>query len=117
MIITRGILQHDQSDCGAAALASVFNMHRLLIPVTQLREAMRVDKSGASIYAIIKTAETYGIRGEGVVGDRLGTRARNGIEGGLGCRTRRRRDQPQHDDEWPRLFIPLRCPTYIIRAV
>ncbi|MCJ1970401.1 peptidase domain-containing ABC transporter [Lactococcus carnosus] len=69
MIITRGILQHDQSDCGAAALASVFNMHRLLIPVTQLREAMRVDKSGASIYAIIKTAETYGIRGEGVVGD------------------------------------------------
>ena len=69
MIITRGILQHDQSDCGAAALASVFNMHRLLIPVTQLRETMRVDKSGASIYAIIKTAETYGIRGEGLVGD------------------------------------------------
>lgn len=68
MIITRGILQHDQSDCGAAALASVFNMHRLLIPVTQLRETMRVDKSGASIYAIIETAETYGIRGEGLVG-------------------------------------------------
>lgn len=61
----RGVRQHDTRDCGAACLATILLWYGANIPIIELRETMRVDKNGASILAICKTAKVYGLDSEG----------------------------------------------------
>lgn len=63
-----GVRQHDIRDCGAACLATICLRYKLKIPLVHLREKMKVDKNGASIYAIIQTAAAYHLCGEALFG-------------------------------------------------
>lgn len=63
-----GILQHDNRDCGAACLATVFFRYKLKVPLISIREKMYIDKNGISIQAIIDTAKEYNVDGEGMHG-------------------------------------------------
>lgn len=56
-MIKKGIKQHDLRDCGAACLATICMHYKLKIPLVHIREKMKVDKDGASLYSIIQTAE------------------------------------------------------------
>lgn len=64
-----GIMQHDTRDCGAACLATIFLRYKLKVPLVQIREKMAVNRNGASVYAIIKTAEEYNLNGNGLYGN------------------------------------------------
>lgn len=57
-----GIRQHDIRDCGAACLASICKYYGLKIPLAKVREYMKVDKNGSSIYSITKTAEYFDLK-------------------------------------------------------
>lgn len=52
----KGIKQHDLRDCGAACLATILLRYGVKVPLATVREMMRVDKNGSSIYAITQAA-------------------------------------------------------------
>ena len=56
-----GIMQHDNRDCGVACLATICRFFGIKIPITKLREEMKVDKNGTSLYSINKEAQKYGL--------------------------------------------------------
>lgn len=64
-----GILQHDTRDCGAACLATIFQRYKLKVPLVHIREKMKVNRNGASIYDIIETAKAYNLQGKALQGD------------------------------------------------
>lgn len=59
---TNYIRQHDTRDCAAACLASVCNIHGVKIPLIRMRELLRIDKNGSSMYALSKAAESFGFK-------------------------------------------------------
>lgn len=54
-----GIKQHDNRDCGAACMATIFRYYGLNIPLIKVREKLKVDKNGSSLYAITRCAEEF----------------------------------------------------------
>lgn len=54
-----GIKQHDNRDCGAACVATIFRYYGINIPLVKVREKMKVDKNGSSLYAISRCAEEF----------------------------------------------------------
>lgn len=54
-----GIKQHDIRDCGAACLATIFQYYGLNVPLVKVREKMKVDKNGSSLYSISVCAQEY----------------------------------------------------------
>ena len=64
-----GILQHDTRDCGAACLATIFQRYKLRVPLVHIREKMKVNRNGASIYDIIETAKAYNLQGKALQGN------------------------------------------------
>lgn len=54
-----GIKQHDNRDCGAACVATIFRYYGVNIPLIKVREKMKVDKNGASLYAISHCAKEF----------------------------------------------------------
>lgn len=64
-----GILQHDTRDCGAACLATIFQRYKLKVPLVHVREKMKVNRNGASIYDIIETAKMYNLQGKALQGN------------------------------------------------
>lgn len=54
-----GIKQHDNRDCGVACMATIFRYYGLNIPLIKVREKMKVDKNGSSLYAISRCAEEF----------------------------------------------------------
>lgn len=60
--------QHDEKDCGAAALSMVLRYFGAFIPLYKLREDIRVDAEGANIYGVVKAAEYYGLIGNALEG-------------------------------------------------
>ena len=63
------VKQHDEKDCGAAALSMILRYFGAFIPLYKLREDVRVDAEGASIYGVVKAAEHYGLIGDALEGD------------------------------------------------
>ncbi|MBE6034687.1 MAG: peptidase domain-containing ABC transporter [Clostridiales bacterium] len=63
-MIRKGIKQHDIRDCGAACLATICMHYKLKIPLVHIREKMRVDKGGASLYSIVQTAKYFNFNAE-----------------------------------------------------
>ena len=63
------VKQHDEKDCGAAALSMILRYWGAYIPLYKLREEIKVDAEGASIYGIIQGAEKHGLIGEALEGD------------------------------------------------
>lgn len=65
----KGIKQHDLRDCGAACLATVLLRHGAKVPLVTVREMMKVDKNGASMYAITQTAQKLHLHAEALSGN------------------------------------------------
>lgn len=62
------IRQHDQTDCGAACLASVAACHGLHLPLSRVREMASTDRAGTNVMGIIEAAEKMGLIARGVKG-------------------------------------------------
>ena len=65
----KGIKQHDIRDCGVACLATICLFYKSKIPLVYLRQLLKVDKDGASLYALSKAAEQLNFKAEGLYGN------------------------------------------------
>jgi ATP-binding cassette subfamily B protein len=62
------VRQSDQSDCGAAALATVALHYRRPIAVHQVRELAGTDRVGTNLLGLVEAAEKLGFAARGVKG-------------------------------------------------
>jgi ATP-binding cassette subfamily B protein len=62
------VRQHDQNDCGAAALATVALHHRVAVGLGRLRELAATDRSGVNLLGLLRAAERLGFVARGVRG-------------------------------------------------
>ncbi|HYE06943.1 MAG TPA: peptidase domain-containing ABC transporter [Planctomycetota bacterium] len=63
------IRQHDQFDCGAAALATVAKQHGLTLGIGRIRELVGTDRAGTNLLGLLKGAEKIGFSASGAKGD------------------------------------------------
>jgi ATP-binding cassette subfamily B protein len=68
------VRQQDQSDCGAAALASVALHYKLPIPVQRMRDLCGTDRVGTNLLGLLQAAESLGFSAKGVKGPFEGLR-------------------------------------------
>jgi ATP-binding cassette subfamily B protein len=68
------VLQHDQSDCGAAALATVALHYRRPLGLEQMRDLAGTDRIGTNLLGLLQAAEKLGFSAKGAKGsyDALG---------------------------------------------
>src|SRR5947209_15768692 len=62
------VLQTDQSDCGAAALATVALHYRRPISLQQLRDLAGTDRLGTNLLGLLQAAERLGFSARAVKG-------------------------------------------------
>jgi ATP-binding cassette subfamily B protein len=62
------VRQEDQSDCGAAALATIALHYRRPIGIQQLRELTGTDRVGTNLIGLVKAAERLGFLAKAVKG-------------------------------------------------
>src|SRR5262249_49325810 len=62
------VRQNDQSDCGAAALATIALHHRIPVGLQQMRDLASTDRSGTNLLGLVQAAETLGFSAKGVKG-------------------------------------------------
>src|SRR4051812_47443535 len=62
------VRQNDQSDCGAAALATVALHYRTPIGLQQMRELAGTDRVGTNLLGLLRAAEKLGFSAKGVKG-------------------------------------------------
>ncbi|MEO1996873.1 MAG: cysteine peptidase family C39 domain-containing protein [Planctomycetaceae bacterium] len=64
----RTVKQEDQTDCGAAALASVALFHGLQVGVQQMRDFAGTDRDGTNLLGLVEGAESLGFSARAVKG-------------------------------------------------
>src|SRR5262249_39295232 len=62
------VRQNDQSDCGAAALATIALHYRLPIGLQQMRDLAGTDRIGTNFLGLLQAAEKLGFSAKGVKG-------------------------------------------------
>ena len=62
------IKQHDEKDCGAACLNMILDYYGRLVPLSAIRQDIKVDRNGVNVYGIIDGAEKYGLTTEALEG-------------------------------------------------
>lgn len=62
------VMQHDQSDCGAACLAMVLGSYGRKLPLSVIRMDLKTDINGSSIYGILTGAKKHGLEGKALCG-------------------------------------------------
>lgn len=62
------VMQHDQSDCGAACLAMVLGNYGCKLPLSVIRMDLKTDINGSSIYGILTGAKKHGLEGKALCG-------------------------------------------------
>ena len=62
------IIQHDERDCGAAALSMIATHYGLKLPISRYRELTKTDKSGTNLYGLVNGAESIGFKAEALSG-------------------------------------------------
>ncbi|MGQ0715477.1 MAG: peptidase domain-containing ABC transporter [Gemmatimonadaceae bacterium] len=60
------VRQHDQSDCGAACLASIAQWHGLRVPVARVRQHAHTDSRGTTALGLTWAATRLGFSAKGV---------------------------------------------------
>lgn len=55
------VRQHDIKDCGPACLSMICKNYKLFLPLAKLRELVKTDDNGTSVYGIVKGAEKLGL--------------------------------------------------------
>jgi ATP-binding cassette, subfamily C, bacteriocin exporter len=63
------VLQHDATDCGAAALAMIARHYGMNVSIGHIRQWAGVDRQGANLFGLMKAAEKIGFTAKGVKGD------------------------------------------------
>ena len=61
------VLQHDETDCGAACLSIILNYYGKSVPIRRIRSAAGTDSIGTSGYGIVKGAERFGLSCKGLM--------------------------------------------------
>ena len=59
------VRQDDQSDCGAAALATIALHHRLPVGLQQMRDLAGTDRVGTNLLGLVQAAEKLGFSAKG----------------------------------------------------
>ena len=62
------VRQDDQSDCGAAALATIALHHRVPVGLQQMRDLAGTDRIGTNLLGLVQAAEALGFSAKGVKG-------------------------------------------------
>jgi len=60
------VMQLVAAECGAASLASILAHHGSHRPLAQVRETVGVDRDGANALRLVKAAQWYGLKAEGL---------------------------------------------------
>lgn len=60
------VKQHDQSDCGAACMASVLAYYGRLMPISLIRRVTCTDKRGTNVLGLVEAASELGFACKGV---------------------------------------------------
>ena len=63
------VKQHDQNDCGPACLSMILGRYGCKLLLGKLREEIKTDVNGSTMYGIVKTAEKYGLNAEPLHGE------------------------------------------------
>ncbi len=63
-----GVRQHDESDCGAACLASVAAYYRYRLPISRIRQYASTSKQGTNIAGLQEAAIHMGFEAKGAKG-------------------------------------------------
>lgn len=63
----KNVLQHDESDCGAACISIILNYYGKSVPIRRIRSAAGTDSIGTSGYGIVKGAERFGLSCKGLM--------------------------------------------------
>ena len=58
------VKQHDFRDCAAACMTSVCNLYGFNISLLHMRELLKIDKNGTSMYALMEVATKIGFFSE-----------------------------------------------------
>jgi ATP-binding cassette subfamily B protein len=62
------VRQHDETDCGAAALATVMMYHRRPVGLETVRDLAGIDRRGSNLLGLMKAAEKLGFSTQAVKG-------------------------------------------------
>lgn len=62
----KSVLQHDETDCGAACLSSILQYYGKYVPLRKIRQACGTDTKGTSGLGLVKGAKEYGLSCKGV---------------------------------------------------
>lgn len=54
------VKQYDQTDCGAACLATVVKTHGLQVPISRIRQAAGTDARGTTVFGLVQAAHSLG---------------------------------------------------------
>jgi ATP-binding cassette subfamily B protein len=63
------ILQHDETDCGAACLSMVLDYYGKSVPIRKIREEACTDTKGTSGFGMVKAAQKYGLSCKAFIAD------------------------------------------------
>ncbi len=66
------VKQVDQSDCGAAALATIARYHRVPLSLQQIRDLAGTDRKGTNLLGLYRAAQDLGFYAQGVKGEMCG---------------------------------------------
>ncbi len=67
MFKIKSIIQHDESDCGIACIASILHYYGKDVSIRKIREKAGTDSVGTSGFGIIKAAEYFGLSCKGIM--------------------------------------------------
>ena len=60
------VKQHDNTDCGAACIATICRQERYNISISKIREIAGTDKRGTNVYGMIKALKALGFKAKAV---------------------------------------------------
>lgn len=61
------VLQHDETDCGAACISIILKYYGKTVPLRRIRTACGTDSVGTSGYGIVKGTERFGLSSKGLM--------------------------------------------------
>lgn len=72
--------QHDERDCGAACIATVFSYYGVKLTLAKCKELVKVDNTGSNIYGLVDAAKQEGFNADAYQGsyDELKEAVHNG---------------------------------------
>ena len=60
------VKQHDNTDCGAACIATICRQQGYNISISKIREIAGTDKRGTNVYGMIQALNTLGFKAKSV---------------------------------------------------